>query len=347
MKMIYRVKKAFPTLLVLYEIMVCSQAAESIHVPTVAQIPPTQAQGIVTVPSSTMPVPRQIEAVLPSPKYETKIELGATNITQNYDDENPNKHRPILPSPNSRLKGPFFEEGSELTHVTARVGSTINLDCRIGLLGDKTVTWTQVKNQNINLLTVGKNTHSKDERIHLAFRYPNNYRLQISYVTKRDEGMYACQVATYPPKVKRIHLTITAPEVEIVDESGRVVHERHYRQGSSLLLTCLATSVGFLENEPDKNIISWKHGARILSQGSSLNVTKDSDSAVSVLTITPLEKRHSGNYTCNVGNLAARTVAVHVINGELPAAVQTAGVHFKSSNSTLLLVIFTFCSLLR
>ncbi|XP_030756228.1 uncharacterized protein LOC115882344 isoform X2 [Sitophilus oryzae] len=264
MKMIHRVKKAFPTLLVLYEIMVCSQAAESIHVPTVvAQIPPTKAQEITTIQPS-IAEPKLEEP----PVHSNKIELGATNITQSYEDENPTKYKPIFPSPNPRLKGPFFEEGSELTHVTARVGSTINLDCRIGLLGDKTVTWTQVKNQNINLLTVGKNTHSKDERIHLAFRYPNNYRLQISYVTKRDEGIYACQVATYPPKVKRIHLTITAPEVRIVDESGREVHERHYRQGSSLLLTCLATSVGFMENEPDRNIISWKHGARILSQGS-------------------------------------------------------------------------------
>ncbi|XP_066158228.1 zwei Ig domain protein zig-8-like isoform X2 [Euwallacea fornicatus] len=278
---------------------------------------------------------------------ETKTALGAANIiresphkAENDNFVHENRSKPHFHLSDSRFGGPFFEEGMEVKNTTARVGQTINLDCRVGLLGDKTVTWTQRRNQNINLLTVGRNTHSKDERFNLVFRYPNNYKLHISYVTTRDDGIYECQVATHPPKIKRIYLKITAPDVKIVDESMREIQERHYRQGSSLLLTCLATNLGLSAKEkPENNVVSWKYGARILNKNSRLNVTAATDSASSILTIPSLEEKHSGNYTCAVGNLADKSVVVHVLKGELPAAVQASGIQFKTLDLMVLLIV--------
>ncbi|KRT86250.1 Immunoglobulin, partial [Oryctes borbonicus] len=147
-------------------------------------------------------------------------------------------------------------------------------------------------------LTVGRNAYSSDERITLSFRYPNNFRLEIAFVTRRDEGLYECQVATHPPKVKKIFLKVTAPEVRIVDELGRAVTERYYKAGSGLELMCIAVQVG---GPTEDHPISWRHGDNTLTKGISSNVSVNSDSAISTLTVTPLQKRHSGNYTCAVG----------------------------------------------
>ncbi|KAL1492620.1 hypothetical protein ABEB36_010856 [Hypothenemus hampei] len=274
MKMKHSTKKAILTLVTLCELMMCSKVAGSIEEKgqiieadngnLTLYIIPTENANFTNVPTVGKSVTKR-----PSnfKKYETKIELGATNITRHHSFVHLNRSKPLFNLSSTRFGGPFFEEGSEAKNVTARVGSTINLNCRIGLLGNKTVTWTQKRNQNINLLTVGKNTHSKDERFHLAFRYPNNYRLKISYLTKRDDGEYECQITSHPPKVKRVYLKITAPEVKIVDESIREVNERYYRQGSSLLLTCLATSIDLTEDEKeDTNIISWKLGSQPLDK---------------------------------------------------------------------------------
>ncbi|KAJ4435504.1 hypothetical protein ANN_18120, partial [Periplaneta americana] len=49
--------------------------------------------------------------------------------------------------------GPYFEEGAEPQNVTARVGSVVQLDCKIGMLHDKTVReWRKLHNTELNAL---------------------------------------------------------------------------------------------------------------------------------------------------------------------------------------------------
>lgn len=46
---------------------------------------------------------------------------------------------PRLPNHPGSAVGPFFEDGPEPHNVTAKLGTTVLLDCKIGLLYDKTV----------------------------------------------------------------------------------------------------------------------------------------------------------------------------------------------------------------
>lgn len=50
----------------------------------------------------------------------------------------------VLPSVDSAFGkfGPYFEDGDHEMNVTARIGSTVLLDCKIGMLGDKKVSRT-------------------------------------------------------------------------------------------------------------------------------------------------------------------------------------------------------------
>lgn len=212
--------------------------------------------------------------------------------------------------------GPYFEDGVESQNITARVGSTVRLDCKIGMLQDKTVTWLHRKQDSIHLLTVGRQAYSSDQRITLSFRYPNNWRLEILYVTRRDAGLYECQVATHPPRVKSVHLTVTAPEVVIMDEKHHETSERYYKAGSAVELTCLATHI-----ESPTDSVTWRLGTVTLKDGVSYNHSLGNTTVIATLTISQAEKSHSGNYTCAVGELASAVVAVHILNGELPAAV--------------------------
>jgi hypothetical protein len=49
--------------------------------------------------------------------------------------------------------------------------------------------------QELQLLTVGANTFVADLRYAVDLQFPNNFRLLINNVTKRDEGIYECQVS--------------------------------------------------------------------------------------------------------------------------------------------------------
>ncbi|XP_046399300.1 uncharacterized protein LOC124165819 [Ischnura elegans] len=327
----------------------------------------SDVSGLRVVPPALHVLPSQAAAEMslePTATPEVFVATVASASMPDADGSAPGPTHPWPPAqhhpvhhhgPKSRF-GPYFEEDPDGSNVTARLGSTVRLDCKIGMLMDKTVTWLHRKGDAIHLLTVGRQTYSSDSRFSLAYRYPNNWRLQILYANKRDEGLYECQVATHPIRVRKVYLKVTAPHIRIVDENRHEVHERYFKVGSEVEFTCLATQLEERDGLPDveegANLttttprppkgpprrgffalkgaaarVLWRHGDSAIThttsgRGVGIRVSQGGKNVALTLRIEAVTREDGGNYTCSIGTLAAATVFIHILNGELPAAVQ-------------------------
>ncbi|KAH8244937.1 hypothetical protein KR032_002973, partial [Drosophila birchii] len=149
--------------------------------------------------------------------------------------------------------GPFFEEpvnsGASGENLVAAVHlfTEAVLNCRVGMLKDKTVMWVRRTSEKVSLLTVGNVTYSGDPRIRVKFQYPNNWRLLINPTQTEDAGIYMCQVSTHPPRVFTTNLTILEPPLRIIDEHERDVGDRYYKSGSTVDLQCQISRNFFLK----------------------------------------------------------------------------------------------------
>lgn len=82
--------------------------------------------------------------------YEIKPSIRTLEMERNRDYQfQITTHRTlldrkfVLPSDSAFGKfGPYFEDGDREINVTARIGSTVLLDCKIGMLGDKKVSYS-------------------------------------------------------------------------------------------------------------------------------------------------------------------------------------------------------------
>ncbi|KAH8289866.1 hypothetical protein KR054_012402, partial [Drosophila jambulina] len=148
--------------------------------------------------------------------------------------------------------GPFFEEpassgAGENLVAAVHLFTEAVLNCRVGMLKDKTVMWVRRTSEKVSLLTVGNVTYSGDPRIRVKFQYPNNWRLLINPTQAEDAGIYMCQVSTHPPRVFTTNLTILEPPLRIIDEHERDVGDRYYKSGSTVDLQCQISRNFFLK----------------------------------------------------------------------------------------------------
>uniref|UniRef100_A0AAR5QKC1 Ig-like domain-containing protein n=3 Tax=Dendroctonus ponderosae TaxID=77166 RepID=A0AAR5QKC1_DENPD len=217
----------------------------------------------------------------------------------------------------SKPQKPYFDDiGSK--NVTAVVGQSALLNCRVKHPGDRTVSW--MRKRDLHILTSGIHTYTGDGRF--SVRHPehsDDWDLRIEYVQKRDAGVYECQVNTEPKISLPIMLNVDDAQASIVGSP-----EIHVMKGSTIAITC---TVNVYSTPPSS--VHWYHGKSVVDfdsprGGISLETEKTEAGTTSKLLITKALLSDSGNYTCMPSNATPASAAVHVLNGEHPAAMQTS-----------------------
>lgn len=117
------------------EALLLSQATT---VPSPSESPSVEKLSGQVLPTATVPLTLTTTlplAALTTALYTVTPEVVTSRVGRNFP--------PWLPAVHHHHQGtrwgPYFEGGSEPQNITARVGSTVQLDCKIGMLKDKTV----------------------------------------------------------------------------------------------------------------------------------------------------------------------------------------------------------------
>ncbi|XP_037896176.1 putative mediator of RNA polymerase II transcription subunit 26 isoform X2 [Glossina fuscipes] len=260
-----------------------------------------------------------------------------SNSQKNLNSGSTGVNRNNLDASESVQSGPYFDR-TVSRNVTALLGKTAYLNCRVKNLGNKTmllqVSW--VRHRDIHLLTVGRYTYTSDQRFR-AIHQPQteDWILQIKYPQHRDSGIYECQVSTTPHMSHYIHLNVVEPSTEIIGAP-----DLYIESGSTINLTCV-----ILNSPEPPAYIFWNHNNAIINydspRGGVSVVTIKGETTTSFLLIKSARPSDSGHYQCNPSNAKPKSVTVHVLNGEFPAAMQRAGqaYHRMSQNQYILVYL--------
>ncbi|XP_058125122.1 uncharacterized protein LOC131285454 [Anopheles ziemanni] len=223
-----------------------------------------------------------------------------------------------------KWEDPYFDDTTP-RNVTALVGKSAYLSCRVKNLANKTVSW--IRHRDIHILTVGSYTYTSDQRFQATHhKNTDDWTLQIKWAQKRDAGIYECQISTQPVRSYFVTLSVVVPTATIIGGP-----DLHVDKGSTINLTC---AVKYSPEPPA--YIFWYHHDEVISYDSSRGgvsvITEKGDVTTSHLLIQNADLDDSGKYSCSPSNADVASVRVHVLNvravvsGEHPEAMQTGGV---------------------
>ncbi|XP_034939057.1 neuronal cell adhesion molecule-like isoform X2 [Chelonus insularis] len=235
-------------------------------------------------------------------------------------------------------RGPYFDTSAS-HNVTALVGKSAILRCRVHNLGDRTVSW--IRHRDIHLLTVGIDTYTSDQRF-VASHFPRTeeWTLEVKYPQPRDTGIYECQVSTTPPIGYSMHLSVVEPVTTVIGEP-----EMYINKGSTMNLTCVVRH----SPEPPPAIY-WTHNNEEINydspRGGVSVITEKGEITTSYLLVQRAQPTDSGSYTCHPSNANDKSVIVHVLNGEHPAAMQHGG-QLKLANPPFVILLASILTIIH
>ncbi|XP_023177617.1 protein CEPU-1 isoform X1 [Drosophila hydei] len=228
-------------------------------------------------------------------------------------------------------RGPYFDT-TATKNVTSLVGKTGHLNCRIKNLGNKTVSW--IRHRDLHLLTVSESTYTSDQRFTAIYnKQTGDWSLQIKYPQIRDSGVYECQISTTPPVGYTMIFSVVEPITTIPGGP-----ELYIDLGSTVNLTCI------VKHLPDPPLmVHWTHNNQEINydspRGGVSVITEKGDITTSYLLIQRAQISDSGKYSCLPSNANSKSVYVHILNGDHPAAVQRGNMFVGLSFNALILLM--------
>ncbi|XP_071544292.1 titin-like isoform X2 [Panulirus ornatus] len=243
--------------------------------------------------------------------------------------------------------------GADRVNVTAVLGHTVTLPCRVSNLRDRTVSW--IRSRDLTVLAVDRHTVTSDQRFSVLHpEETEDWLLEVRGVRAGDQGVYDCQVNTHPKMSTKIFLKVlhdqgqasildipvsdtgvVSPQAAPANDEGsalvvRVLGERWVRvaAGWTLRLVCRASGKALhdlhdhsiLHNDP---LISWSlDGVPVtaLWQQNKVLVRESwsSDLVESELEVRRLHPTDGGAYACVVPYANPDRVTVSVTTPQKP-----------------------------
>ncbi|CAL4065147.1 unnamed protein product [Meganyctiphanes norvegica] len=213
---------------------------------------------------------------------------------------------------------PVFDKAAP-RNVSSLSDNAAYLHCLVHNLGNKSVSW--IRQRDLHILTVGRYTYTTDQRYEVIHSdNSQDWILKIKYAQERDSGNYECQVSTKPIRSYSVNLNVfAAPKADIIGAP-----DLHVDKGSTINLTCI------IAHSPElPNYIFWYHNGKVVNydspRGGITVGTERNNTTRGYLLIQNASTGDNGNYSCAPSNTASTTVHVHVLNDDIPAAMQTSG----------------------